>query len=271
MTRDLTGGINMRDKMNTATVRTLCSLLIVTAGVTSCSQKTKAPGPATKSADEQQFEARITDLVAKNVDVNTVEDRGIPILYWAIENTYVDSARILLENGADPDTRPKKNAHETALFACATSLTYGDDPFESRKFEGSRAIAELLIKHGANVNHLVSEMKDTPLHKAALRGRTDLCSLFIQHGAKVQAATALGTTPLHEAASAGYGETVQFLLKNGAQAGALNVFGETALALAQKREDEDTNQKIRKKTGLKYQPGSGYDRTIEVLKGHGAQ
>ena len=73
-------------------------------------------------------------------------------------------------------------------------------------------MAELLIQHGANVNHS-PKMGNTPLHHAALRGRTDLCELFTQNGAKVNASDALGNTPLHEAAKEGYWESTQFLRK----------------------------------------------------------
>ncbi len=257
--------------MNTRTVRTFCLFVILTAFLTSCSPKAKKPEPAEKSAAEQEFEARIAGLVAKNKDVNKVEDRGIPILYWAIENGYVDSTRTLLENGADPDTRPMKGAYETALFATAISLSYGNDSMESQKIDKSKAIAELLIKHGANVNHSASKMKNTPLHKAALRGRTDLCELFIQNGAKVHAPDALGSTPLHRAAEGGYWEAVQFLLNNGAQLMAADKLEETALSLAEKREDESMNQKIRKETKLNYDPSSDYDRTIQVLTEYGAK
>lgn len=257
--------------MNTRIVRTLCLfvVLIFAASLNSCSQNEGKSAPAEKSAHEKEFEAKIAKICQESTDINNEEDRGISILYWAVEQHYVDAARTLLENGADPDIRPKKGGAETALYATIKSLSYGNDPFESQKIEKSKAMAELLIQHGANVNHS-PKIGNTPLHKAALRGRTDLCELFIQNGAKVDASDVLGNTPLHYAAKEGYWESTQFLLENGAQPTAANNFRETAMSLAKKRSEEHLNQEIRKETKLDYNPGSDYDRTIEVLTEYGA-
>jgi len=255
--------------MNFRIVRTLCLFVILTASLTSCGQNAEKSALAEKSAHEKEFEAKIAKLCQESTDINKEEERGISILYWAVEQNYVDAAKTLLQNGADPDIRAKKGIAETVLYATITSLSYGNDPFESQKIEKSKAMAELLIQHGANVNHS-PKMGNTPLHHAALRGRTDLCELFTQNGAKVNASDALGNTPLHEAAKEGYWESTQFLLKNGAQPTAANAFQETAMSLAKKRAEEPLNQQIRKKTKLDYNPGSDYDRTIEVLTEHGA-
>ncbi|MBW2172961.1 MAG: ankyrin repeat domain-containing protein [Deltaproteobacteria bacterium] len=255
--------------MNTRIVRTLCLLFILTASLTSCGQDAKKAAFAKKSAHEKEFEAKIEKLCKESTDINKEEDRGIAILYWAVEQNYVDAAKALLQCGANPDIHAKKGIAETVLYATITKLSYGNDAFESVKIDKSKAMAELLIQHGANVNYS-PKVGNRPLHHAALRGRTDLCELFVQNGARVNTSDILGNTPLHEAAKEGYWESAQFLLKNGARPTPANKFGETAMSLAKKRAEEELNEQIRKKTKLDYNPGSDYDRTIEVLKEHGA-
>jgi outer membrane protein assembly factor BamB len=50
-------------------------------------------------------EAAVAELLEKGADVNTESDRGTTPLYIASEQGYVDVVRILLERGADPDTK----------------------------------------------------------------------------------------------------------------------------------------------------------------------
>lgn len=255
--------------MDTRRIKILCLFVILAAFLTSCGRNGEKSKLAEKSDHEKKFEARVAKLCQETTDINKEEDRGIAILYWAIEHNYVDAVKTLLQCGADPDIPPKKGAAETALYATITSLSYANDAFESLQVERSRAIAELLIQHGANVNY-TPKTGDTPLHKAALRGRTDLCELLIQNGARINASDILGYTPLHQAAKQGYWESTQFLLKNGARPTVANKFGATPMSLARKREEESLNEQIRKKTQLDYNPGSDYDRTIEVLTEYGA-
>jgi ankyrin repeat protein len=257
--------------MNTRIIRTLCLFLVLTVFLTACNRNAGKSAPAEKTAHEKEFEDKIADLVQNNPDINKIEERGISILCWAVENNYVDSAKTLLQKGADPDITPMKGGAESVLFSTVKSLSYANDPLESQRMDKSKAIAELLIQHGANVNYSASKMKNTPLHQAALRGRTDLCELFIQNGAKVHAPDALDNTPLHEAARGGYWESAQILLENGARPKAADKLGETALSLAEKRQDETLNQDIRKETKMNYNPSSDYDRTIKVLMEHGAK
>ena len=43
-------------------------------------------------------------------------------------------------------------------------------------------VTELLIRHGANVNAM-DLWQFTPLHEAASKGRSEVCSLLLSHGA----------------------------------------------------------------------------------------
>ena len=80
----------------------------------------------------------------------------------------------------------------------------------------------------------------------------------------------MGQTPLHAAAGSGYWESVQILLENGAQPNTKNRVGYTALFLAKERDQEKYYQDARREISDKAYPGADYDKTIEVLKEHGA-
>lgn len=252
-------------------MKTITHLLLLTFLLQffSCTKKTSSAGPVQNpqnSGPEKQFETKVKDLIANKENLDKAEDKGIPILVWAVENNYVESTKMLLENGADANIKPMPNAYTSVIFSTVVSLSYGNNPLEKQKVKKNLQIAQLLIKHGADVNFTLGNLKETVLHKAALRGRTDLCELFIKHGANANAATGIGTTPLHQAASAGYWKTVQFLLQKGAIANSLNKLKQTPLDLANKREDEGLNNKIRKETKLDYNPDADYEKTITILK-----
>lgn len=87
---------------------------------------------------------------------------------------------------------------------------------------GQTAAAELLVRHGADVQAIsANSMGNTPLH-ATLAGRGDLelVALLLAHHADVNARAAAGVTPLHLAAARGQPEIVELLLERGAVADA---------------------------------------------------
>lgn len=64
---------------------------------------------------------------------------------------------------------------------------------------GYLEIAELLIKHGANVNYVNSSDQNTPLIKAAERGHLDIIKLLLKNGANFRMENCLGRTAVEEA------------------------------------------------------------------------
>jgi ankyrin repeat protein len=73
----------------------------------------------------------------------------------------------------------------------------------------------------------------TPLHYAAMHGRTDAVSVLVQHGASVHAADTRGHfQPLHLAADAGQCDAIAQLLALGADIEARTVKGFSSLVLA---------------------------------------
>lgn len=254
---------------NSQMIKTLCLICFLAIFLTSCSKESSVSAPSQKSADEIKFEAEVKGLVQSGKDVNNAEklvgETSVPILYWAVSKKYVDATKMLLENGANPNITFKET--HTALSETIVEAQYGKSSTDQPIIDKTKAIAELLIKHGANVNYS-SKVSGAPLHKAAKMGRVDLCKLFIESGADANALDELlGQTPLHNAAKNGYWECVQILLEKGAQPNIKNKLGQTALSFAEKREMEP----VYKKTGKGYYPSADYDKTIQVLKQHGAE
>ena len=81
---------------------------------------------------------------------------------------------------------------------------------------------------------------DSPLADAAALGRAVVCSLLLDHRAKVNAVQSDGLTPLHLAAARGCPATVKLLLMHGADSHALTPSGYSALHLAARIGSRDT-------------------------------
>jgi ankyrin repeat protein len=90
-----------------------------------------------------------------------------------------------------------------------------------------------LIEQGANVN-FQSGNGDTPLHRAASKGRSEFCDLLISAGADVMPLNKSGATPLHKAALAEHNANLvcAALVKAGASARIANSRGATPLHIA---------------------------------------
>ena len=76
-------------------------------------------------------------------------------------------------------------------------------------------VAELLIKHSADVNH-ADAMGWRPLHHAARRGKFNMIKLLVDAGADINCLTRHGKTPLHHACNQGNVFTAELLVHLGA-------------------------------------------------------
>jgi len=194
------------------------------------------------------------------------DDGKIPILLWAISHHDVESVALLLDNGADPDVALMKGSSQTPLFEVShgTQLTTAADKKRFDTQSVSASICGMLIKAGADVNHK-NRLGETPLMKAAGKGREDICAILIAAGADINHADRMGSTALHAAAKYGYWKVVALLLKKGAKPNVKNRRGATPLSLAEKRADEKLHNKCRKVLPEAY-ANANYDKTIDALK-----
>lgn len=151
----------------------------------------------------------------------------------------------LLENGADPNARLKKNPRRYG-FTFASGRPKDSTPFALAALAGDAAIMRVLVDHGADPL-LIADRGVTPLMMAAgirrnlsedivpLSDSFEAVKLAVELGADVNAADErYGDTALHGAARIKSAEIVQFLVDNGADVNVVNKRGQSPLYFAER-------------------------------------
>ncbi|KAG9849039.1 hypothetical protein KCU98_g4707, partial [Aureobasidium melanogenum] len=127
-------------------------------------------------------EATIRVLLDFDADVNvTGSDWPSPIVYTSLEAN-LQVLRLLLDGGADAMSEDPGNPGWTALHAAC------------KRSDPDPAFAEVLIKHGADVNAVTKISKTTPLHNAI--SSAAVVQLLLNEGASVDSQDSDGKTPL---------------------------------------------------------------------------
>jgi hemoglobin len=121
-----------------------------------------------------------------------------------------DNARVhlLLAFGAEANARSFKGGH-TPLYFAANHVDL------LRPADG-KAVAETLIRHGAEVNVHSGPTRGTPLHTAARRDNVVVGSVLISAGAEIEARDIKGETPLRRALNCRQPGMIELLLAHGA-------------------------------------------------------
>jgi ankyrin repeat protein len=155
---------------------------------------------AQKAASGHLFQQRTTTTVrrAEPATADTEETRRIQQIE-AILRTSPD-----LLNSRDPTSA----LH--AIVAPGRTVS-GATPLHSAVDAGNKAITELLLRYGADINAKVRD-GETPLHLAAGRGYTTIVETLIAAGADLSARGVHGQTPLHRAAQSGSDAIVNLLI-----------------------------------------------------------
>ena len=142
-------------------------------------------------------------LLGEKAEVDAQDVDGASPLHYAVRGRLTDVTTRLLEVGASVDA--VTDTGETALF-----------------FAPTKAIAELLLAHGANPN---AGTAGGPLHTAAFNGRVDVAQVLLAHGALVNSIDRNGETPLHRAVFRQRRDVVALLLREGADVNILSASG----------------------------------------------
>lgn len=138
-----------------------------------------------------------------------------------------ENVRLLLEAGADVNDRS------------ALVYTFRNSHYET---------AELLVKHGVDVNLRDNYYQYTPLHFVASNGNIHLLKLLLeQDGIDLDAKAKDGGTPLHAAAYNGHVMLIEVLLKAGANTEIENNEGMTAADVALQRGQPQSAKLIQQK------------------------
>lgn len=154
-------------------------------------------------------------LIANGLSPNTLNNKGVPVLYSAIQIESYKVARVLAEApGLDVNQTSEKG--ETALMMAA--------------FRGQVDLARQLVARGAQVN----KPGWTPLHYAATNGHVAMIEYLLAQKADIDAPSPNESTPLMMAAMYGSDEAARALLKAGADPARKNQLGMTAADFALK-------------------------------------
>ncbi len=171
-------------------------------------------------AVEHDDDAKVSQLLGRGFDANTVGPSGSPALMQAIRAPAPKVIGLLLKApGIRAEVRNDKD--ESALMLAALA--------------GMRDACARLIALDADVN----KTGWTPLHYAATGGDEAVIRLLLAHYAYIDAESPNQTTPLMMAAMYGSTAGVKLLLEAGADATLRNAAGLSALDFAQRGERPD--------------------------------
>ena len=138
------------------------------------------------------------------------------------------------------------------ITTIAAVLLMGCGPLQSNAKSLHRAAEEgdieAVKKHlaaGANKNVRAGKWRDTPLHRAAFWGYTEVVELLINNEVDVNAKDKYGCTPLHDAAEYSHLEIAEMLINRAPDMNALDNNGDTPFDLA----NGETADLIRKHGG----------------------
>ena len=154
------------------------------------------------------------ELLARHPDLirNRNNTGETPLHYLAVEDCQ-DGAEMLIAAGAAVDSH---GTHEdvTPLYDVAGL--------------GLVALAQLLIRHGADVTRKQAFVQETALHAAARHSPTaEIIDVLIDAGADVNARDRSQRTPLHVAAFAANVRTARRLIERGSDLSLIDEFDET--------------------------------------------
>jgi ankyrin repeat protein len=120
---------------------------------------------------------RVRELLADDPSLaNAFGDDGFQPLGLACFFGHVDTARLLLEHGADPNTLGRNEHIQTNSLHAATA---GEHKDEQTRYD----LAELLLEHGADPNLSQGTNDFRAIDAARMNGDERLERLLAEHGA----------------------------------------------------------------------------------------
>ncbi len=178
-------------------------------------------------AVKRDDDAKVSQLIARGFDANTMGPTGAPGLLLAIREPSPKALGVLLKTpGIQAEVRNAKD--ESALMLAALA--------------GMPDVCTRLIALDADVN----KAGWTPLHYAATGGHDAVIRLLLEHYAYIDAESPNQTTPLMMAAMYGSASSVKLLLEAGADATLRNAAGLSALDFAERGARPEAYQAIAK-------------------------
>ncbi len=194
--------------MKKAMTIVLLAILLVTFLMATAQKSQEFTWPTLKN-NIDEVKRLIRDGVDVNGKFNIGPNRGLTPLILAVKWGKADIGKLLIDAGADLNV----TMDGLTLLHIAT-LCINDNE--------AKAVTELLIAKGLDVNaKATAEGKGTtPLHAAAGKGHVAMAEVLIKNGAEVNARSQYsGSTPLDVAISKKHEEMVDLLRKHGGKSG----------------------------------------------------
>jgi ankyrin repeat protein len=170
----------------------------------------------------------VQSLLRAGADINLPNPDGVTPLMTAIDNLHFDTAKYLVDKGANPHVWDWWG--RTALYIAVDMSSYGHSRgsfngplvhLEIRDKEKALDIVNLLLARGVNPNPQLDMQRPgrggnsgrfvenllnagaTPLLRAAVAQDAEACQVLLEHGARVDLPNVMGVTPLMAAAGIG--------------------------------------------------------------------
>lgn len=180
--------------------------------------------PFTNAASSGNM-STIKFLVESGARIEPVDSTGIVPLHCAVNSCNLEAVEYYLSAGANSNAVSPDGENAVAK-AVLVSM------WRVNGYENIPAILETLIKHGANVNHVLNG-GNTPLMWAARGNDTTILRILIDAGANTNAVAKNGATAFGEAVEAGSLNTAKYLAARGAITDAIDsATGRTPLHFA---------------------------------------
>jgi len=202
-------------------------------------------------------------LLEHGADAETRDEYGWPLLHRVSSHGHLEVVQLLLEFGADVEAKNEYN-NNALMFASGRAHL---------------AVVRELLEHGADVKARGHE-NITPLHCAA---KAAVTHILLQHGADANARDDNGRTPFHVALKHNRVEVAKFLLQHGAEVNPRDNSNQTPLHLASQEGHLDLvrlmlqrgadihAQDMERQTPFQVASLKGHNNVMRLLLDHGAK
>ncbi len=181
-------------------------------------------------ADNGRYDVSLPELkqlLARDRSVANARGHLGNLLHDAAQAWDVERLRLLLAFGADVNAKNFEGGH--------TPLYYAANHVDLTRPADGKAVAETLIRHGAEVDVHSGPIRGTPLHTAARRDNVAVGAVLLSAGADLEARDIKGETPLRRALNCRQPGMIALLLAHGANPDSQDKRGVTPRQVARKR------------------------------------